>query len=211
VIDERLPGSTSYNPIFDAQGNMVALLNTSGALVQTVRYGPYGENAKAEGSVESSATTDPFLFQGGYHMAGGNAGAGGVANNLYHFGARYYDPTIGRWTQVDPLDPVRDAIEGDRYSFVGDDPINALDSSGLCSSLIHCIEDAADEVASGFEILKELHEGKTTHATELVEKLEPVKDCYEGGAEAHEEVQTGLKAVDVSAIVIGCVNKAFGG
>jgi RHS repeat-associated protein len=124
VIDERLPGSTSYNPVFNAQGNLVALLNTSGELVQTVRYGPYGENAKAEG-ITSSATTDPFLFQGGYHVAGGNAGSGNIANNLYHFGARFYDPTVGAWTQGDPL--------GGGYTFAGDDPVNESDPAGTCA------------------------------------------------------------------------------
>jgi RHS repeat-associated protein len=133
MIDERLPGSASYNPIFDAHGNMVALLNTSGALVQTVRYGPYGENAKeeGEGSVPYNATNDPLLFGGGYHMSGGNGGAGNVANNLYHFGERYYDPTTGRWTQQDPLRQIGSLSESDRFSYVGDDPINSIDPTGL--------------------------------------------------------------------------------
>jgi RHS repeat-associated protein len=133
MIDERLPGSTSYNPIFNAQGNLIALLNTSGELVQTVRYGPYGENAKAEG-LTSTPTIDPFLFQGGYHVLGGNAGAsesGSIANNLYHFGARFYDPTAGRWTQLDPLQQTASAAEGDRYIYAGNDPVNSADPTGL--------------------------------------------------------------------------------
>jgi RHS repeat-associated protein len=128
MIDERLPGSTSYNPIFNAQGNMVALLNTSGELVQTVRYGPYGENAKAEElGAPYNATDDPFLFQGGYHIEGGNKGSANVANNLYHFGARYYDPTAGRWTQQDPVPGSESS-----FAFVGDDPINNDDPGGEC-------------------------------------------------------------------------------
>ena len=121
MVDERLPGGTSYNPIYDAQGDLIGLLNSSGALVQTVRYGPFGENAGASASY--SATNDAFLFQGGYHLAGGNAGAGNVPNNLYHYGARYYDPTTGRWTQPDPA-------ESASYSFASDDPVNVTDPSG---------------------------------------------------------------------------------
>jgi RHS repeat-associated protein len=107
-------------------GDLIGLLNSSGALVQSVRYGPYGENTTASGSASYSATNDAFLFQGGYHLAGGNAGAGNVPNNLYHYGARYYDPTTGRWTQPDPL--------GGGYPFAGDDPINATDPSGQLPS-----------------------------------------------------------------------------
>jgi RHS repeat-associated protein len=132
MIDERLPGSTSYNPVFNAQGNLIALLNTSGELAQTVRYGPYGENAKAQG-ITSSTTIDPFLFQGGYHMPGGNAGAsesGSIANNLYHFGARFYDPTIGQWTQPDPQGHVGSIAEANSYAFATSDPVNGSDPNG---------------------------------------------------------------------------------
>ncbi len=115
---------TSYNPIYDAQGDTIGLLNTSGALVQTLRYSPYGDYTKAAGSVPYSATNDPFLFQGGYHVAGGNTGSGNVPNNLYHYGARYYDPTAGSWTQPDP------AGGGNAYSFVSADPINETDPTG---------------------------------------------------------------------------------
>jgi RHS repeat-associated protein len=72
--------------------------------VQTVLCGgPYGENTNTSGTLAYSTTNDPFLFQGDYHTSGGNTGAGNVPNGLYHFGARYYDPTCGRWTQPDPL------------------------------------------------------------------------------------------------------------
>jgi RHS repeat-associated protein len=124
MVDERLPGGTSYNPIYDAQGDVIGLLNSSGALVQSIRYGPYGENTKASGSASYSATNDAFLFQGGYHLAGGNAGAGNVPNSQYHYGERYYDPTTGRWTQPDP------ASASTEYGFVGGDPINATDEDG---------------------------------------------------------------------------------
>ena len=115
---------TSYNPIYDAQGDVIGLLNSAGALVQSVCYGPYGENTTASGSASYSATNDAFLFQGGYHLAGGNAGAGNVPNNLYHYGARYYDPSTGRWTQPDP------ASGTTAFAFAGDDPINNVDPSG---------------------------------------------------------------------------------
>jgi RHS repeat-associated protein len=148
MIDERLPGSTSYNPIFDSQGDLIGLLNTSGELVQTVRYGPYGENAKAEGSVAYGATNDSFLFQGGYHVPGGNAGAGNVSNALYHFGARFYDPTAGRWTQQDPLSPIASASQGNRFTFADDNPINETDLSGQLSipSWLQPVADAAKHV-----------------------------------------------------------------
>jgi RHS repeat-associated protein len=104
---------------------VIGLLNATGELKQTVRYGPYGDNAEAAGTLPYNATNDPFLFQGGYHMPGGNKGSGNVPNELYHFGARYYDPTTGRWTQRDPM------VSSEAYGFAGGDPVNESDPSGL--------------------------------------------------------------------------------
>ena len=127
LIDQRTP-SGNFNPLFDAQGDVIAQVSSSGKVERTFRYGPYGENVESGGE-----QTVPFHlgFQGGYRMPGGNAGKGKegkenkVPNGLYHFGQRYYDPTVGRWTQEDPF--------GGGYAFVGDDPINGADLSGECS------------------------------------------------------------------------------
>lgn len=146
LIDERLPGGTSYNPVYDAQGDVIGLLNSTGTLVQTVRYGPYGENTNTSGTVAYSTTNDPFLFQGGYHTSGGNTGVGNVPNGLYHYGERYYDPTTGRWTQPDPASGMTD------FTFVGDDPINRIDPTGLCfvfsCSFYHTVEKEGVHISS---------------------------------------------------------------
>jgi RHS repeat-associated protein len=114
-------------------------------------YGAYGENTNAtkigEHGVEYSGTNDPFLFQGGYHTAGGNTGVGNVPNGLYHYGARYYDPTTGRWTQPDPL-----SSSTPEYAFTGDDPINQMDPTGLCfvfsCSFYHTVEKEGVHITS---------------------------------------------------------------
>jgi RHS repeat-associated protein len=92
--------------------------------------GPYGENVKSEGT-----QTIPYHFgyKGGYRTPGGNKGEGNVTNGLYHFGARYYDPTTGRWTQQDPLGHLGSTTQGNRFLFAGTDPINHGDPNGrLC-------------------------------------------------------------------------------
>jgi RHS repeat-associated protein len=160
----RCHGSTSdypppaNNPIYDAQGDVIGLLNSSGELAQTIRYGPYGENTNATTIGTGPAytpTNDPFVFQGGYHAAGGNAGVGNVPNGLYQYGERYYDPTTGCWTQPDPMGG------SPEFLFAGDDPINQRDPTGLCfvfsCSFYHTVEkegvhvgSAIAGIASGF-------------------------------------------------------------
>jgi RHS repeat-associated protein len=125
LIDQRTP-SGSFNPLYDAQGDIIALVSSSGKVERTFRYGPYGESVKSEGT-----QTIPYIFgyKGGYRMPGGNKGETSVANGLYHYGQRYYDPTAGRWTQQDPLLRIADPAEANRFTFVGD-PIDNQDPRG---------------------------------------------------------------------------------
>jgi RHS repeat-associated protein len=202
LIDERLPGGTNYNPIYDAQGDVVGLLNSTGTLVQTVRYGgPYGENTNTSGTVAYSTTNDPFLFQGGYHLAGGNAGTGNVPNGLYHFGARYYDPTSGRWTQPDPASGMTN------FTFVGDDPINDNDPAG--ESVVSFLEDGAEELYEAGKLtvkeLKEVHEGHYTHALELLERAKPVYDCVDEAENWLRSFGPAPKALTALVATGGCI------
>jgi RHS repeat-associated protein len=120
LIDQRTP-TGHYNPLYDGQGDIIALVNSTGKVERTFRYGPYGENTKSEGT---QTIPYPFGYKGGYRTPGGNKGEGNVTNGLYHYGARYYDPTTGRWTQPDPASGTTD------FTFAGDDPINESDPSG---------------------------------------------------------------------------------
>ena len=129
LVDIRTPTGI-YNPLYDAQGDIVGLVNASKELTRSVRYGPYGENAKSEGS---EAAPLIFGYKGGYRVPGGNKGQGNIPNGLYHFGERYYDPTTGSWTQLDP--------QGGGYIFANDDPINESDPSGAGSLVeIGCVK-----------------------------------------------------------------------
>jgi RHS repeat-associated protein len=47
------------------------------------------------------------------------------------FGARWYSPALGRWTQHDTLDAPLDPKNANRYAFAANDPINNSDPTGL--------------------------------------------------------------------------------
>jgi RHS repeat-associated protein len=180
LVSEKLPCGT-YNPLYDAQGDIIALVGTGRKVERTFRYGPYGENVHSEGT-----QSIPFIFgfKGGYRTPGGNVGSGNVANGLYHFGERYYDPTTGRWTQQDPLDQFISATEADRYAYAGDDPINESDPTGRCF-IFSCKEyhEAEREFEEGWAEFERAFERKYgVSPSSLVKhagELEDLKACFE--------------------------------
>ena len=51
------------------------------------------------------------------------------ATGLVRFGVRDYDAQVGRWTSRDPIG--FSGGEVNLFAYVGNDPVNALDPSGL--------------------------------------------------------------------------------
>ena len=77
---------------------------------------------------DDPAPTDPN-YQGDSAWAGTPMGNGKDGSGLIYKRNRYYDPTTGRFTQVDPI-----GLGGglNAYGFAGGDPVNYSDPFGLC-------------------------------------------------------------------------------
>lgn len=125
-ISIRING-TSYYYSTDYQGSVILLTAYNGAVLDTLVYDPYGNLTPASsGSVGQSL---------GYL---GQSYDGSVG--LYHLGARYYDPTEARFTQLDP------SGQDPGYVYAGDNPVNFSDPSGTIfgfGTLYHILQCAA--------------------------------------------------------------------
>jgi len=116
TLDERL-----YS-LQDANWNTTALVNTSGTIQERYTYTPFGQVTFRDGSgftLSSSAKDWVFLHQGGERIAAGD----------YEFRNRVYSPSLGRWLSNDPLG--FEAGDQNWYRYVGNGPVNGLDSNGL--------------------------------------------------------------------------------
>jgi RHS repeat-associated protein len=101
----------------DHLGSVVAGTNSSGAVVFAELYGPYGEQL-----LDPAANRDATGFTGHVEDA---------ATSLTYMQARYYDPVIGRFLSTDAAQfDVENPSTFNRYSYVGNDPVNAIDPSG---------------------------------------------------------------------------------
>jgi len=73
----------------DALGSVVALSDSAGDTVQLYEYDVYGQPAASDPN-----HANPFLFTGRRYD---------TETGLYYYRARYYNPSIGRFLQTDPI------------------------------------------------------------------------------------------------------------
>ena len=102
-----------YTP--DAQGSVIALTDRTQALAASYTYDAWG-NTTSTGAL---AATNPWTYATGYSDA---------ATGYLKLGARYYNPTTGRFTQPDPS-----SQETNTYNYASCDPVNSSDPTGLAS------------------------------------------------------------------------------
>ena len=97
---------------------MVLVVNVADAndVLLAARYSAFGEQEVIAGSADAV----PFGFAGGLYDA---------TTGLTRFGARDYDPHIGRWTSKDPIR--FDGGQDNLYVYVGSDPVNDRDPLGM--------------------------------------------------------------------------------
>jgi RHS repeat-associated protein len=90
--------------------------NNTGAVIDHLNYDGFG-NVTSE---SQQSNGDRF------HWAGGEQDS---ETGLYHFGWRFYDPKVGRWTSRDPIGFA--AGDPNFYRYAGNHPTNATDPNGL--------------------------------------------------------------------------------
>jgi RHS repeat-associated protein len=128
-IAEVGPGTTTHYYLPDGLGSTMALVDSSGAAVNTYDYDVFGAIRTSTGS-----QANEFKFTG--EQVDSSTG-------LQYLRARYYDQTTGRLLSKDPLayDP---RWTESSYGFVDSNPTTYRDPSGLAKEAPSC--PAADQV-----------------------------------------------------------------
>ena len=141
VPDYMTRGGNSYRIISDHLGSPRVVINTAtGQIIQRIDYDEFGNVL-----LDTNPGFQPFGFAGGIYD---------LDTNLIRFGARDYDPETGRWTAKDPIgfgggDP-------NFYAYVLNDPVSAIDPTGLqgqkslCDALAELCEHEKEEGPENF-------------------------------------------------------------
>lgn len=116
VPDYMIKGGTKYRIISDNVGSVRLVVDTTtGNVAQRIDYDEFGNV-----TLDTNPGFQPFGFAGGIYDRD---------TGLVRFGARDYDPEIGRWTAKDPI--LFEGQQANLYVYVFNDPINYIDPTGL--------------------------------------------------------------------------------
>jgi len=119
-IDDRIAraeGNAISNPTkfyyhVNHQGSVLATTNAAGTLQQQITYDEYGNS-------NTAVTGEQFRYTGRRFDS---------ETGLYYYRARYYAPQLGRFLMTDPVGYASDL---NLYAYVGNDPTDLVDPTGL--------------------------------------------------------------------------------
>ena len=146
-------GSISYNGVRYAfrknlQGDVIAILDTSGNVVARYTYDAWGKVLSvtdAYGNANTSSTlignVNPIRYRGYYYD---------TETGWYYLNSRYYDPDVKRFINADSqFDEGAGLLGYNLYVYCANNPINLCDPSGrfIISTLFLCV--AAGVVIGG--------------------------------------------------------------
>ncbi|GEM_PF-1986361 len=110
-------GGTLYFPLQDHLKGTAVITNSAGSVMESTTYYPYGQTRSGGITSTDRAFTGQRLDSTG----------------LYYYGARYYDPSIGRFVSSDKLIPeLANPQSFNRYTYVYDNPLRYTDPNGEC-------------------------------------------------------------------------------
>ncbi|WP_160318907.1 RHS repeat-associated core domain-containing protein [Arthrobacter sp. ERGS1:01] len=105
----------------DGTGNPIGVTTTAAYPGFTYSYDPYGVPTLTQTAGGNGVPQNPYLFKQGTQDR---------TTGWVKYGARYYDPTTGRFTQQDTLDTPLNPANANRYAYAANNPINLADPLG---------------------------------------------------------------------------------
>ncbi len=165
-----------YKLIHDQLGSVRMVVNaTTGVVAQQINYDEFGKVL-----LDTNPGFQPFGFAGGLYDSD---------TGLVRFGARDYDPEVGRWVSKDPI-----LFDGgyNLYAYSDGDPVNKIDPNGRNPLLVIGFTALAGAIgnglgaayngASGAEILSAVGHGAIAGSAAGVFALAGAGTFVAGGA-----------------------------
>lgn len=118
-----LYNGTEYFYLKNAQGDITGMVDTTGSQVLSYSYNAWGDPVSTEGSMKDTlGAVNPFRYRSYVYDA---------ETDLYYLNSRYYNPTWGRFLNVDGYASTGQGITGNNmFAYCNDNPVNHVDEDG---------------------------------------------------------------------------------
>ena len=137
---------SDYYYVTNIQGDIMAILNTSGEPVAQYNYDAWGKLYSTTGTLASTlGEANPLTYRGYVydHEIG-----------YYYLQSRYYDPEIGRFINADNYPTTAQGLTGNNmFAYCGNNPVSRADNGGefwsiVVGAAVGAVLAAASEFAS---------------------------------------------------------------
>ena len=121
---------SEYFYVLNLQGDVIALLNSSGVLVVVYTYDAWGKVLSIEGSQANTiGQLNPLRYRGYYYDN---------ETGLYYLQSRYYDPEWGRFLNADSYVSTGQGLLGNNmFAYCLNNPVNMYDPGGTaCATFL---------------------------------------------------------------------------
>lgn len=116
-------GGTTYYYATNLQGDVIAILNTSGTTVVEYTYDAWGNLLTTSGSMADTLGEANSLRYRGYVYD--------TETGLYYLQSRYYDPEMGRFINADAFASTGQGLLGNNmFTYCLNNPVNFVDRDG---------------------------------------------------------------------------------
>ncbi|MBQ6825745.1 MAG: RHS repeat-associated core domain-containing protein, partial [Clostridia bacterium] len=123
LVYENGVASGEYYYIFNAQGDVIGILDSTGTQVVEYNYNVWGELISITGTLaDTIGQKNPLRYRGYYFDA---------ETGFYYLQSRYYDPVVQRFINADGLLSTGQGILGyNMFAYCGNNAVNNVDYTG---------------------------------------------------------------------------------
>lgn len=125
IVSQTRNGAVSHL-LSDGHGSTRQLSDTDGGITAKYSYDAYGKGLDFTNDTQNAAATT-ILYSGEQHDPD---------LQLYNLRARYYNPTVGRFSQIDPFSGNQKS-GANLFTYCESDPVNRTDPLGLYGIDVH--------------------------------------------------------------------------